>query len=162
MAENLPVLRAVHSLSPGRFLVLAYVRNWLNPRLEGLRKLKNTIGLVGIRISNLPDCIIMPQPTTLQRAPLSYIQSVGLLGLEFSPSKCLYPHTGQHKQRINGHKHPCLEWDSNLWFQCYRGRRQFIHKTTMPLWSAVRSYSNRKWVMAIINVMFTKPYAQMY
>jgi hypothetical protein len=43
-----------------------------------------------------------------------------------SPSQGLYIHTQQHKHRINAHKHPCLEWDSNPRFQCSSGRRQFM------------------------------------
>jgi hypothetical protein len=39
---------------------------------------------------------------------LIYIQSVGLLGRVISPSQGLYLYTGQHKHRINVHKHPCL------------------------------------------------------
>jgi hypothetical protein len=44
---------------------------------------------------------------------LIYIQSVGLLGRGISPSQGLYLHTEQQKHRINAHRHPCLEWDSN-------------------------------------------------
>jgi hypothetical protein len=36
-------------------------------------------------------------------------QSAGLLGREISPSPGRY----LHKHRINAHRHPCLEWDSN-------------------------------------------------
>jgi hypothetical protein len=52
----------------------------------------------------------------------SYTQSVGLIGREISPSQGRYLHTGQHKYRINAHRHPCLEWDSNTRSQrlCYR------------------------------------------
>jgi hypothetical protein len=42
---------------------------------------------------------------------LIYIQSVRLLGRGISSSQGFYLHTGQHKHRINGHRHPCLEWD---------------------------------------------------
>jgi hypothetical protein len=31
-----------------------------------------------------------------------------------------------HTHRINTHIHPCLEWDSNPWFQISSGRRRFI------------------------------------
>jgi hypothetical protein len=40
-----------------------------------------------------------------------FTQSVGLLGREISPSQGHYLHTGQHKHRINAHRHPCLKWD---------------------------------------------------
>jgi hypothetical protein len=35
-------------------------------------------------------------------------------------SLCL--HAEQHKHRINAHRHPCLEWDSNPRSQCSSGR----------------------------------------
>jgi hypothetical protein len=38
---------------------------------------------------------------------------MGLLEWGISPSQGRYLHTGQHKHRINAHRHPCLEWDSN-------------------------------------------------
>jgi hypothetical protein len=38
-------------------------------RLEGLGQLKK-IHLIGIRTHNLPVCSIVPQPTTLPRAPM--------------------------------------------------------------------------------------------
>jgi hypothetical protein len=37
-------------------------------RMEGLGKLKKTL-LIGTRIRDLPACSILPQPTTLPRAP---------------------------------------------------------------------------------------------
>jgi hypothetical protein len=40
-------------------------------------------------------------------------QSVGLLGRGISPSQGHYLHTEQHKHRINAHRHPCIECDSN-------------------------------------------------
>jgi hypothetical protein len=53
-----------------------------------------------------------------------FTQSVGLLGRGISPSQGRYLHTGQHKHRINAHRHPCLKWDSNPRFQCFSWRRQ--------------------------------------
>jgi hypothetical protein len=50
--------------------------------------------------------------------------SVGLLRRGISLSQGLYLHTGQHKHRINAHRHPCLEWNLNPRFQCSSGRRQ--------------------------------------
>jgi hypothetical protein len=44
----------------------------------------------------------------------NFTQTVGLLGRVISPSQSRYLHTEQHKHRLNAHKHPCLEWDSNL------------------------------------------------
>jgi hypothetical protein len=59
---------------------------------------------------------------------LIYTESVGLFGWVISPSQGRYPHTGQnkHKQRINAHRYPCLEWDSNPRSQCSSERRQFM------------------------------------
>jgi hypothetical protein len=41
-----------------------------------------------------------------------------------SQGRCL--HTEQHKHRINAHRLPCLEWDSNPLSQCLSERRQFM------------------------------------
>jgi hypothetical protein len=38
-------------------------------RLEGLGQLKKSNDLIGNRTSDLPACSIVPQPTTLPRAP---------------------------------------------------------------------------------------------
>jgi hypothetical protein len=50
----------------------------------------------------------------------SFSQSVGLLGRGISPSQGRYVHIGQHKHRINTHRHPCLKLDSNPWSQSSR------------------------------------------
>jgi hypothetical protein len=42
-----------------------------------------------------------------------FSQTVGLLARVTSPSQGRYLSTGQHKHRINAHKHPCPEWDSS-------------------------------------------------
>jgi hypothetical protein len=57
---------------------------------------------------------------------LIYTQSVGLLGRGISPLQGLYLHTEQHKHRINAHRHPCFELDSNPWSQCLSQRRRFM------------------------------------
>jgi hypothetical protein len=51
-------------------------------RLEGLGQLKK-IHLIGTRTHDLPVCSIVPQPTTLPRAPL---EAANLI--EFFPSSC--------------------------------------------------------------------------
>jgi hypothetical protein len=57
---------------------------------------------------------------------LIYTQSVGLLRRGISPSQGRYLHTKQHTRRINAHRHPCLEWDSNSRSQCSSGRRRVM------------------------------------
>jgi hypothetical protein len=57
---------------------------------------------------------------------LIYPQLVGLLGRGISLLQGCYLHTEQHKHRINAHRHPCLEWDSNPWSQCSSRRRRFM------------------------------------
>jgi hypothetical protein len=60
-------------LPPGNFLVLIFVRDWVDPRaivrLERLGKLKKFTSS-GTWTGDLPACSIVPQPTRLPRAPL--------------------------------------------------------------------------------------------
>jgi hypothetical protein len=78
MAIRLPVLNAGRPLPPGRFLVLISVRGWVDPRaivrLEGIYELKkNSNDLIGNRTSDLPACSIVPQPITLPRTMVSFL-----------------------------------------------------------------------------------------
>jgi hypothetical protein len=61
--------------TPGRFLVLISVRSWVNlraiVRLGGFFSIKKSNDLNGNRTRGLPACSIVPQPTTLPRAPVS-------------------------------------------------------------------------------------------
>jgi hypothetical protein len=56
----------------------------------------------------------------------SFSQSVGFLGWRISSSQGSYLHIGQHNHRINAHRYPCLEWDSNPRSQRSSERRQFM------------------------------------
>jgi hypothetical protein len=62
---------------------------------------------------------------------LIYTQSVGLLGQGISPSQGRYLHTEQHKRRINAHRHPCLQWDSNPVFVLAKTARALDHSATV-------------------------------
>jgi hypothetical protein len=57
---------------------------------------------------------------------LSYTQSVGLLGRGSARSKAATYTQNQHKRRLNGHRHPFLEWDLNPQSQRSSERRQFM------------------------------------
>jgi hypothetical protein len=54
------------------------------------------------------------------------IFSTGLRGRAISPSQGRYFHTGEHKHRINAHRHSCLKWDSNPRSQRLSGWRRFM------------------------------------
>jgi hypothetical protein len=68
MAVRLPAIRVRHPYPQEQFLVLVYVRGWVDSRaivrLQGLGKSKNSNDLIGNRARNLPACSIVPQPTT--------------------------------------------------------------------------------------------------
>jgi hypothetical protein len=71
IAMRLSVLRTGHDLPPGRFLILIYVRGWVDPkgllRLKGFGQLKNLMTFSVIEIS-FAACSTAPQPTTLTNA----------------------------------------------------------------------------------------------
>jgi hypothetical protein len=70
---RLSALQAGRFSPPGRFVVLIYVRGWVDTRaivqLEGLGKLKK-FSSSGTRTGDLPACSIVTQRTTLLRALL--------------------------------------------------------------------------------------------
>jgi hypothetical protein len=73
MAGRFSALRTSRFLPLGRFLLLIFARGWIDPRaivrLEGLGKLKKSTSS-GTQTSDLLACSIVPQPTTLLRAPI--------------------------------------------------------------------------------------------
>jgi hypothetical protein len=77
MVARLSALRAGRFLPPGEFLVLIFVRGWVDSRamvrLEGLGKFKKSTSF-GTRTGDLTDCSIVPQPTMLPRAPASFMK----------------------------------------------------------------------------------------
>jgi hypothetical protein len=55
--------------TPGRLVVLICVRGWTDSRAS-----IRSIDLTGNRTRDFPSCSIVPQPTTLPRAPTSSVQ----------------------------------------------------------------------------------------
>jgi hypothetical protein len=51
-------------------------------QLEGLGNLKKTIDLIGTRTHDLPACSIVPQPTTLLRAPRKWEDNIKMAFIE--------------------------------------------------------------------------------
>jgi hypothetical protein len=76
-----------------------------------------------------PCCSHLEHRVTMKRFVshqfLNFRQSVGLLGRGSARRKAS-TNTGQHKHRINAHRHPCLESDPNPRYQCSSGRRHFM------------------------------------
>jgi hypothetical protein len=70
MAVRLSALRAGWPLSTGRFLVLISARGWVD-----LQSIEKSIHLTGTRTGDLLACSIVPQSTTLPRAPLKTMPS---------------------------------------------------------------------------------------
>jgi hypothetical protein len=73
MAVSSSALRADRPVRPGGFLVPISVSGWVEPRatvrLEYLGKLKKKIHLMGTRTRGISACSIVPEQTTLPRAP---------------------------------------------------------------------------------------------
>jgi hypothetical protein len=71
IAMRFSAFSAGRPLPPGRFLVLISVRGWVDPRailrLEGLGQLKSPV--ISSRVESAAFRLVVPQPTTLWRAP---------------------------------------------------------------------------------------------
>jgi hypothetical protein len=68
MAVRLSDLRFARTLPPGRFLVLISVTRRVDPR--AIVRLEESKDFIVIRIRDFPACSIMPQQSTLPRAPI--------------------------------------------------------------------------------------------
>jgi hypothetical protein len=62
--------------------------------------------------------------------------------------------TGQHKHRINAHRHPCLKWDSSPRFQCWEGEDSSCLRP-LGLWSAPVLYETVISVLAFDIAVWT-------
>jgi hypothetical protein len=71
MAVSLSALRPGRPLPAGRFLVVIFIRGWIDPGavvpLEGFGKLKKSNNLIWNGTRDFPACSIVPQPITLPR-----------------------------------------------------------------------------------------------
>jgi hypothetical protein len=73
MAVRLSPSRTGRPLPPGRFLVLISVKRLSRPHGHSaagrIRSIEKSSDLIGDRTRDLPACRVVPQPTTLLRAP---------------------------------------------------------------------------------------------
>jgi hypothetical protein len=85
MAVRVSALRAGRPLPPGRFLILLLeaepTRTLSYGAVGRIRSIEKSNHLIGNRIRDLPACSIVPQPTTLLRAP-RYIRILYLFKTE--------------------------------------------------------------------------------
>jgi hypothetical protein len=68
-----------------------------------------------------PSSLSLLQFRNYLRNYKSHRQLVVLPGRGISLSQVLYIHREQHEHRINSHRHPCFEWDSNPRSECLSG-----------------------------------------
>jgi hypothetical protein len=103
---------------------------WSNQQEAGIYErpyFKRSVTLM-IRNLSLSLSLWLYRPLDLSRffSFLIYTQPTGLLRKGISPSQGRLLDTEQQKHRINAHRHPCLEWDSNPRYQLSSKRRQFM------------------------------------
>jgi hypothetical protein len=80
MTVRLSALRPGRPLSPGRFLVLIYVKRLGRPQGHSaagrIRSNEKSNNLIWIRNRDLPSCNIVPQSTTLPRDPQNRMKTL--------------------------------------------------------------------------------------
>jgi hypothetical protein len=149
MAARLSALRAGRFLLPGRFLVLLSVRDWVDPRatvrLVGLGQLKKNTSS-GTRTGKLPACSIVPQPTTLPRAPC-FISTIRNLHFGVPEFDSMILHSGiQLKFYLFGGWH--FFWERTVKFDlCFIAKWNSLNSTrfrkfctlSMQKWTGRRS-----------------------
>jgi hypothetical protein len=121
---RLSALQAGRFLPPGRFLVFISVRGWVDlmaiVRLEGLGQLNKSTSS-GTRTSDLPACMIVPEPTALPHAPYHYPMNTEMsTGTEVSFNSDINSLSDQpsHRHHVNllqGHipfHKVCFSWSS--------------------------------------------------
>jgi hypothetical protein len=110
----------IHSHSIGRIISIKFCEKFFN----GDSNFNTQFSHLPIHLS--PPWLYSPCGPWLLFHFLICTVSVGLLGWGISLSQGHYLHAEQCKHRINAHRHPCLEWDSNLRFQRFSERRRFM------------------------------------
>jgi hypothetical protein len=97
-------------------MFIACRSDWSNPiSLFDISDTSPTLATIFFEVYYILSIYGSTAPVDLGRffSFLIYTESVGLLGRGISPSQDRYLHT-EHKHRINAHKYPFLEWESNM------------------------------------------------